>query len=157
MAIISPSDKAIKDLLENDYPIKAIPIDFSDLNNKTLVIKSSFTGAYEKLDSFDGTWCYVVTLNMVQNCIDVIGIVNLLVGLDGWLKLNWIETNKAFKKKGYVKNIIDYLKKFAIFRHYKGIRAEVTTENKQEIISIFKKNDFVDKGNGKMEWSTVAL
>ena len=40
MAIEDKNDKQIQDLLENNYPIKAIPIDFGDLNNRGLVLKT---------------------------------------------------------------------------------------------------------------------
>ena len=52
MAVEDKNDKQIQDLLENNFPIKAIPIDFNDLNNRNLILRSSFPWAYEKTESF---------------------------------------------------------------------------------------------------------
>lgn len=149
MAIEDSKDKQIQDLLENNYPLKAIKVDFKDLTNKNYVIKSSFTESYKKLDDVEkkDNWFYIASLNIVNNCIDLIGLVDMVIG-EGWLKLYYLETNKVFKKKNYSKEIIIYLKKFTQFRHLKGIKAFC---EKTEDFPLFKYNGFVPVGNNSLE------
>lgn len=152
MAIEDKNDKQIQDLLENNFPLKAIKVDFRDLNNKTLIIKSAFGGAYTYLNDWKDNWFYIARLNEICNTIDLIGIVNMTIASDGWLDLNWIETNKVFKKKNYSKEIIDYLKRFVKWRHLKGIVANCVVE---EDLKLFKYNNFKPIGNNSliMKWS----
>lgn len=150
MAIEDSNDKQIQDLLENNYPLKAIKVDFKDLNNKNYIIKSSFIESYKKLDDIEkkDNWFYIASLDVVNNCINLIGLVDMIIS-NGWLKLYYLETNKVFKKKMFSKEIIIYLKKFAQFRHLKGIKAIC---EKEEDIKLFKRNNFTVNGL-IMQWT----
>ena len=142
MAINDKNDKQIQDLLENNYPLKAIKVDFNDLNNKTFIIKTAFSEGYKKLENFSD-WYYIVKLNLIGNCIDLIGLVSFEFDEQHFLKLNWIETNKVFKKKMFSKEILDYLKLYVKWIHAKGIKVK----NYENNIVLFKLNDFkLDKG-----------
>lgn len=156
MAIEDKNDKQIKDLLENNSELKAIKVDFNDLNNKNYIIKSSFPIAFTKLDDSEkkDNWFYIVQLNVIMNNINVIGLINMTVTKDGWLKLYWVETNKAFKKRGYTKEIIEYVKRYVQWQHWKGI---ITTCEKQEDMHIFKFNGFNPLGNNSldMKWENA--
>src|SRR5574344_1104473 len=149
MAIENKDDKQIKDLLENNYPLKAIKVDFNDLNNKSLIIKSSFIESYKRLDDSEkkDNWFFIVKLNTLQNCIDVIGLVDMTVSSDGWLNLYYLETSKIFKDKNFSKEIIIYLKRYVQYQHFKGITAHC---EKPEDMHLFKFNDFKSLGNNSL-------
>lgn len=151
MAIEDKNDKQIQDLLENNYPLKAIKVDFRDLNNKTLIIKSAFEGAYTHLNTWADNWFYIARLNEICNTIDLIGIINMVITSDGWLDLFWVETNKVFKDKNFSKEIIIYLKRFVRWRHLKGIMAHCQVEDD---LRLFKYNNFKPLGNNSliMKW-----
>lgn len=154
MPIENKDDKQILDLLENKYPLKAIKVDFKDLNNRSLIIKSSFQNAYKVLDDTEkkDNWFYIIELNQILNNISVIGLVNFSLSSDGWLNLYWIETNKMFKKKGYSKEIIIYLKKYVKWMHWKGITAYPI---KPSDFPLFQKNLFKNGGSNSsiMRWN----
>lgn len=152
MAIEDKNDKQIKDLLENNSELKAIVVDFKDLNNKTLVIKSSFQEGYKMLDTFKNNWFYIAELGF--SGINIIGLVNMYPGDDNYLHILWLETNKVFKKKGYSKEIIIYLKRFAQYRHMKGVMAHC---QKPEDMHLFKFNNFKPIGNNSLcvKWENI--
>lgn len=149
MAIEDKNDKQIKDLLENNSELKAIVVDFKDLNNKTLIIRSSFQEGYKMLDTFKENWFYIAELGF--NAINVVGLVNMIPKSDGFLHLNWVETNKVFKKKNYSKEIIIYLKRYVQYMHFKGIIAYC---QKPEDMHLFKFNNFEPIGGNSlcMKW-----
>lgn len=142
MAIEDKNDKQIQDLLENNYPIKAIPIDFGDLNNRGLVLKSSFPWAYEKTESQTDReyWFFMAQLN--GSHIDVIGVVQMFQNASNELALTHLEVNKVFRRQGKTKEILDYLKRFAIFRHFKRIIVPCIAESERH----FLRNGFTKKG-----------
>lgn len=142
MAIEDKNDKQIQDLLENNYPIKAIPIDFGDLNNRGLVLKSSFPWAYEKTESQADReyWFFMAQLN--GSHIDIIGVVQMFQNSNNELALTHLEVNKVFRRQGKTKEILDYLKRFAIFRHFKRITVPCITESERH----FLRNGFTKKG-----------
>lgn len=146
MAIENKNDKQILDLLENSYELKAIEIDFRDLNNKCFIIKSSFKDAYDQLDKLKSKWYYIGYVSITG--INLIGIVNMEVSENGWLNLYWLETNKVFKKKGFSKEIMIYLKRYAKYYHMKGIIAHLQN---QEQMTYFKSNLFENIGNGTLD------
>lgn len=146
MAIEDKNDKQILNLLENNADLRAIKVDFKDLNNKTLIIKSSFVEAYKKLEELKENWFYIGNLGF--NGINLVGIVNMIPDQNNYLHLFWIETNKIFKKKGYSKEIVEYLKRYSQFAHFKGI---IVHCEKAEDMHLFKFNDFKPKGNNSLE------
>lgn len=140
MAIENSKDTQILNLLENDAPLKAIKVDFLEGNNKNLIIRFGFPEAYSKLSELkEEGWYYIIKLNQIMNCIDVIGLVQMKVE-DGVLNISWLETNKAFKKKGYSREIIKYLVRYAEYLHLKEINS--SADNK-----IWKLNGFEKKLN----------
>lgn len=139
MAIEDKNDKQILDPLENDFPIKAIIVDFNDLNNLNLVIKNSFQEAYKRIDNFERCWYFIVRLNVFCNTIDVIGLVNLKFSNDGDMEIYWFEVNKVMQKMGFTRQIIDYLQRWAKFIHCKKIRIHTDTV---ENMNFFKRFDF---------------
>lgn len=142
MAIEDKNDKQIQDLLENNYPIKAIPIDFGDLNNRGLVLKSSFPWAYEKTESLTDRehWFFMAQLN--GSHIDVIGVVQMFQNSNNELAITHLEVNKVFRRQGKTKEILDYLKRFAVFRHFKRITVPCIAESERH----FLRNGFAKKG-----------
>lgn len=140
MAIEDKNDKQIKDLLENNYPIKAIPIDFSDLNNRLLILKTSFPDAYEKTENDKESWYFMAQLN--GDHIDVIGVVQMFQNSSNELSITHFEINKVFRRKGKTKEIIDYLKRFTIFRHFKKIITPSLGDTDRHYI----RNGFVKQG-----------
>ena len=142
MAIEDKNDKQIQDLLENNYPIKAIPIDFGDLNNRGLVLKSSFPEAYEKTESFTDREHWYFMAQLVGDHIDVIGVVQMFQNANNELALTHLEVNKVFRRQGKTKEILDYLKRFAAFRHFKSIVVPCIKEYERHFI----RNGFVKKG-----------
>lgn len=142
MAIEDKNDKQIQDLLENNFPIKAIPIDFNDLNNRSLILKSSFPWAYEKTESFTDRnyWYFMAQLNVDH--IDVIGVAQFFQNANNELALTHLEVNKVFRRQGKTKEILDYLKRFVRFRHFKNIIVPCIEEHERH----FLRNDFVKKG-----------
>lgn len=142
MAIEDKNDKQIQDLLENNFPIKAIPIDFNDLNNRSLILKSSFPWAYEKTESFTDRnyWYFMAQLNVDH--IDVIGVAQFFQNANNELALTHLEVNKVFRRQGKTKEILDYLKRFVRFRHFKNIIVPCIKEHERH----FLRNDFVKKG-----------
>lgn len=139
MAIEDKSDKQILDVLENNFPIKAIEVDFNDLNNLNLIIKTSFQEAYHLIDDFDGKWYFITELNTICNTINVIGLVNLRIAQDGWMHVYWFEINRVMRSQGFTPRIIDYLKRWAAFRHFNGIKLHA---NSDKSIKLFSKYDF---------------
>ena len=150
MPIENEKDKQIQDLLENNYPLKAIKVDFKDLNNKNLVIKSSFKEAYTRLNDEEkkDNWFYIGELNVRMNTINIVGLINMTVTQDGWLKIYWIETNKVFRNKGYTKEIIEYLKRYVQWKHWRGA---IAVCEKTEDMHHFKFNGFKPLGNNSLE------
>lgn len=146
MPIEDKHDKQIQDLLENNYPIKAIPIDFMDLNNRTLVLKSSFADAYEKTEEDKNHWYYMAQL--VGDHIDIIGVVQMFQNANNELALTHLEVNKVFRRQGKTKEILDYLKRFVEFRHFKKIVVPCIEEHERH----FLRNGFTKKGFD-LEWS----
>lgn len=142
MAIEDKNDKQIQDLLENNFPIKAIPIDFNDLNNRNLILKSSFSWAYEKTESLTDRehWYFLAQLN--GSNIDIIGVVQMFQNSNNELALTHFEVNKVFRRRGKTKEILDYLKRFAIFRHFKCIIVPCIEESERH----FLRNGFVKQG-----------
>lgn len=148
MAIEDKNDKQIQDLLENDFPIKAIPIDFGDLNNRGLVLKSSFPWAYEKTESLTDREHWYFISQLVSNIsIDVIGVVQMFQNANNELALTHLEVNKVFRRRGKTKEILDYLKRFVRFRHFKNITVPCIKEHERH----FLRNGFVKKGFD-LEW-----
>lgn len=147
MAIEDKHDKQIQDLLENDYPIKAIPIDFSDLNNRMLVLKSSFPDAFAKteVNEYRSNWYYMAQL--VGDHIDIIGVVQMSQSVSNYLTITHFEVNKVFRRQGKTKEILDYLKRFAKFRHFKGIM----TPSRGDTDRHFIRNGFI-KERANLEW-----
>jgi hypothetical protein len=148
MAIENKNDKQIQDLLENNFPIKAIPIDFNDLNNRGLILKSSFPWAYEKTESFTDrdNWYFLAQLN--GDHIDVIGVAQFFQNANNELALTHLEVNKIFRRQGKTKEILDYLKRFVKFRHFKNITVPCIEEYERH----FLRNGFVKKGFD-LEWT----
>lgn len=139
MAIENSKDKQIEDLTAYSE-LKAIKVDFRDLNNKNLIIKNAFKDAFLKLDSFDENgWYFICSLDVINNKINIIGIVNMLLGADNYLHLNWLETNQVFRNKNYSTEILTYLKKYTNWERLKGIIANC---EKLEQHPVFKKNGF---------------
>ena len=148
MAIENKNDKQIQDLLENNFPIKAIPIDFSDLNNRSLILKSSFPWAYEKTESQTDREHWYFISQLVSNVgIDVIGVVQMFQNSNNELALTHLEVNKVFRRRGKTKEILDYLKRFVRFRHFKNITVPCVEEHERH----FLRNGFVKKGFN-LEW-----
>lgn len=145
MAIENKNDKQIQDLLENNFPIKAIPIDFNDLNNRNLILRSSFPWAYEKTEKDKNNWYYMAQL--VEDHIDVIGVVQMFQNSNNELILTHLEVNKIFRRKGKTKEILDYLKRFVEFRHFKKIVVPYNNEHERHFI----RNGFEKKVLG-LEW-----
>lgn len=148
MAIEDKNDKQIQDLLENNFPIKAIPIDFNDLNNRNLILRSSFPWAYEKTGSFTDRdyWYFMVQLN--GDHIDVIGVTQFFQSaINNELSLTHLEVNKVFRRQGKTKEILDYLKRFVRFRHFKSITVPCIEEHERH----FLRNGFIKKGFD-LEW-----
>lgn len=139
MAIENKDDKQIKDLLENNYPIKAIPIDFGDLNNRMFILKSSFADAYAKTENDRENWWFMAQL--VNDHIDIIGVVQMFQK-DNSLVISHFETNRVFRRQGKSKEILDYLKKFTAFRHFKMIIAPSEGDTDRHYI----RNGFVKDG-----------
>ena len=148
MAIENKNDKQIQDLIENNFPIKAIPIDFSDLNNRSLILKSSFPWAYEKTESQTDREHWYFISQLVSNVgIDVIGVVQMFQNSNNELALTHLEVNKVFRRRGKTKEILDYLKRFVRFRHFKNITVPCVEEHERH----FLRNGFVKKGFN-LEW-----
>ena len=148
MAIENKNDKQIQDLLENNFPIKAIPFDFSDLNNRSLILKSSFPWAYEKTESQTDREHWYFISQLVSNVgIDVIGVVQMFQNSNNELALTHLEVNKVFRRRGKTKEILDYLKRFVRFRHFKNITVPCVEEHERH----FLRNGFVKKGFN-LEW-----
>ena len=147
MAIENKNDKQIQDLLENNCPIKAISIDFNDLNNRNLILKSSFPWAYEKTESFTDReyWYFIAQLN--GDRIDVIGVAQFFQNANNELALTHLEVNKVFRRQGKTKEILDYLKRFVRFRHFKNITVPCIEEHERH----FLRNGFVKTGFN-LEW-----
>lgn len=141
MAIENKDDKQIVNLLENSDELRCIKVDFKDLNNKTLIIKSSFPEAFKDLNT-EENYFYICKLNIIYNSIDVLGLVKMDIE-NNYLILKWIETNRAFKKKGYFLEIINYLKKYVQWINLKGIITCPTEEAKY----LFLKNGFTVRTN----------
>jgi len=140
MAIEDKNDKQIQNLLENDHPIKAIPIDFNDLNNRIFILKSSFPLAYEKTETDKNNWYFLVQLD--GDYIDIIGVVQMFQNVVNELVLTHLEVNKAFRRQGKTKEILDYLKLFAKLRHFKCILVPYIKEHERH----FLRNGFTKDG-----------
>lgn len=154
MPIIDKDDKQIENLLENNIDLRAIKVDFNDLNNKSLIIKSSFVESYNVLDDKDkkDKWFFIAKMDRFTFSIKLISIVSMDINENnGYLNLYFIETNKIFKNNGYGKETLDYLKSYCKWRHLKGIIVDCI---KQENFPIFKKNNFINIGNNSllMKW-----
>lgn len=128
MAIENEHDEQIKNLLENDYPLKAITVDFNDINNMNLVIRSSFKRAANYIDAHTNekdirdNWFYIAELNLNVQGIKIVGLVRMtLTAADGYLKIDHLEENHVFYNQGYDRKIIDYLIGYSKFKHLKGI------------------------------------
>lgn len=153
MAVNDANDSQIRDLLENGYPLKAIKVDFRDLNNKNLIIASSFKEAYLHLDDPDkkDSWFFIVGLDIIRNCINVIGLVSMTTTIDRWLELRWLEVSSVYRKTGQSHNIFSYLKRFAEYRHLSGIRAYSDKTH----VGFFRKFNFRKKENSTvLEWES---
>lgn len=146
MALENKYDKQIQDLLENNYPIKAIPIDFMDLNNRNLVLKNSFVDAYKKTEEDKSSWYYMAQLSGEH--IDVIGVVQMVQTVNKELVLTHLEVNKVFRRQGKTKEILDYLKRFVAFRYFKKMVVSCPKESERHFI----RNGFIKNGT-QLEWS----
>lgn len=153
MAVNDADDSQIQDFLENGYPLKAIRVDFRDLNNKNLIIASSFKEAYRHLDDPDkkDSWFFIVGLDIIRNCINVIGLVSMTISDSRWLELRWLEVSSVYRKTGQSHNILTYLKKFAQYRHMMGIRIF----SDETHIRFFQRLGFRKKENSTiLEWES---
>lgn len=153
MAVTDANDSQIQDLLENGFPLKAIKVDFRDMNNKSLIIASSFKEAYPHLDDPEkkDNWFFIAGLDILRNCINVIGLVDMTISEDGWLNLYWLEVSRVYRKSGQAYNIFAYLKRFVDYRHMKGIKAYSAPDK----IGFFQKFGFKKKENSTtLEWES---
>lgn len=147
MAIEDKNDKQILDPLENDFPIKAIAVDFMDLNNLNLIIKNSFQEAFKLIDDFNGVWYFIVKLNIIMNTIDIIGLANIKFSNDKTMEIYWLEINKVMRNKGYTRQILDYFQRWAKFIHCKKIRLLVNTKDNMKL---FKRFDFIKENDNSL-------
>ena len=127
--IENEKDEKIKNLLENDYNMKAISVDFSDLNNMSLVIRTSFLNSADYIDSqikklgsgAYENWFYIAELDSIAQKINICALVNMTI-CDGYLKIYCIEENRVIKRKKYFNRALDYLMNYVKFKHLKGIK-----------------------------------
>lgn len=148
MAVENKDDKQIKDLLENNFPLRAIPIDFKDLNNRNLILNSSFKETFEKTEKDKENWFFIIELHN-NEIMTIISTVQMYQK-DNYLMLNFLETSKLYKNQHKGIFTIEYLKSFVRFRHLKGIIIPNIIEGS---VSFFTKNGFELKGN-QLKWKS---
>lgn len=155
MALENSNDEKIKDLLENNYPLKAVAVDFAeDINNMNLVVRTSFKRAEyffdhtnEKSSKYDN-WFYIAELNPYSENIKICGLVRMtLTAANGYLNISHLEKNRVLKEDNLEKRIIDYFKGYSKFKHLKGIRlfydkADIPNEEIARTVKVYEDNGF---------------
>lgn len=109
----------ILNLLENNAPLKAIKAD--SIPQMDYIIRNSFPMAYKELSSLGReNWYFIISLNPLMNSLNILGLVQFDIK-ENSLEISWLEVNRTFRKKGYSREIIKYLTKYAEFLHLKEI------------------------------------